>query len=108
MDEEVRSVVDVQALPDSGLDAICLDVDNGPDFLVHPANHALYRAESIARCAEALRPGGILAVWSMADSPELRRALAGHLDDVDGTTVPVRLQGRDETYWILSGRRRNS
>lgn len=97
----------VRALPARGLDAICLDVDNGPDFLVHPGNHAVYGAAFIAACAAAIRPGGVLAVWSMADSAQLRRALAQHLDDVTGTVVPVRLQGRDETYWILSGRRRS-
>lgn len=103
--DDVAAVV--QALPAASLDAICLDVDNGPDFLVHPGNHALYGADSIARCAAALRPGGVLAVWSMADSAPLRHALAEHLDDVDGIAVPVLLQGRDETYWILSGRRRS-
>ncbi len=111
-DPRLQIVVDdvaavVEALPASGLDAICLDVDNGPDFLVHPGNHALYGADSIARCAGALRPGGVLAVWSMADSAPLRQALAEHLEDVTGTAVPVLLQGRDETYWILSGRRRS-
>ncbi len=95
----------VRTRPAVSLDAICLDVDNGPDFLVHPGNRAVYGADSVARCVAALRPGGVLAVWSMADSPELRRALAEHLDDVAGVPVPVRLQGRDETYWILSGRR---
>ncbi len=97
----------VRTRPAASLDAICLDVDNGPDFLVHPGNHAIYGTEFIARCAAAIRPGGVLAVWSMADSLPLRRALEEHLDGVDGTAVPVRLQGRDETYWILSGRRRS-
>lgn len=98
----------VHALPAAGLDAICLDVDNGPDFLVHPGNRTIYRSDFIARCAAAVRPGGVVAVWSMADSPALRRALAEHLDEVDRTAVPVDLQGRDETYWILSGQRRSS
>ncbi len=93
----------VQAQPAGSLDAICLDVDNGPDFLVHAGNEAIYGSDSIARCTAALRPGGVLAVWSMADSPQLRRALAEHLDDVEAIAVPVPLQGRDETYWILSG-----
>lgn len=112
-DHRLEIVVDdvaavVQALPATGLDAICLDVDNGPDFLVHPGNDALYGADFVATCAAALRPGGVLAVWSMADSPRLRRALAQHLDHVDAAAVPVDLQGRDETYWILSGQRRSS
>jgi hypothetical protein len=43
-------------------------------------------------------------VWSMADSPALRATLEAHLDDVEADRVPVRLQGRDEAYWVISGR----
>lgn len=108
-DPRLEVVVDdvaevVRTLPADGLDAICLDVDNGPDFLVHPGNAAIYGPEFIAGCVAALRPGGVLAVWSMADSRTLRGTFAEHLHDVTGTAVPVTLQGRDETYWILSGR----
>ncbi len=100
----VGDVADVIAdQPDRSLDAICLDVDNGPDFLVHPGNAALYDDAVIARCAASLRPGGTLAIWSMADSAALRDALARHFAEVDAIAVPVRLQQRDEQYWILSG-----
>lgn len=99
---DVREVVAAQE--PARLDAICLDVDNGPDFLVHPANAALYEDDAITDCVRALCPGGLLAVWSMADSADLRAALSRHLTDVAGTAVPVRLQGRDEHYWVLSGR----
>jgi spermidine synthase len=91
--------------PDASADAVLLDVDNGPDFLVHPGNAAVYGDAFVADCARVLRPGGTLAVWSMADSRALRATLETHLDHVEGERVPVRLQGRDEAYWILSGRR---
>jgi spermidine synthase len=45
-------------------DAILLDVDNGPDGLTMASNDRLYRAEDLAAARRALRPGGILAVWS--------------------------------------------
>ena len=48
------------------LDAVLLDVDNGPAALVQPANHRLYGVDGTARCFAALRPGGVLAVWSAA------------------------------------------
>lgn len=98
---DVRDVV--RAQPPAALDAIVLDVDNGPDFLVHDANAAVYEAPFVAACAERLRPGGRLCVWSMNDSPALRQAMAGHLHDVRTEAVPVTLQGREEHYWILSG-----
>jgi len=59
----------------------------------------------VAECARILRPDGTLAVWSMADSPTLRATLGRHLHDVSAERVPVRLQDRDEAYWILSARR---
>jgi spermidine synthase len=99
---DVRDIVTAQ--PPHGLDAIVLDVDNGPDFLVHDENRALYGPGFIATCAGRLRPGGRLSVWSMADSEPLRRAMAEHLVDVRAVAVPVELQGRPEHYWVVSGR----
>ncbi len=45
-------------------DAIMLDVDNGPEGLTHQANNWLYSLAGLNACARALRPKGILAVWS--------------------------------------------
>ncbi len=45
-------------------DAILLDVDNGPQGLTRKANDALYGASGLRAAHAALRPGGILAVWS--------------------------------------------
>lgn len=47
-----------------GYDAIMLDVDNGPEGLTQRRNSWLYSAEGLRRCFQALRPKGILAVWS--------------------------------------------
>jgi spermidine synthase len=59
-------------------DAILLDVDNGPEGLSRKANDRLYDADGLAAAQRALRPGGILAVWSSAPSAaftqRLRRA----------------------------------
>ena len=86
-------------------DLVLLDVDNGPGCLVHPANEAVYRAEFLSAVAEMLRPGGVVAVWSAASSP----VLADELTSVFGaeTSIPfdVRLQDRDECYWLYLARR---
>jgi spermidine synthase len=100
---DVRDVVAAQ--PDDTLDAIVLDVDNGPDFLVHPGNAEVYGTEFIAACARRLRPAGRLCIWSMADSPPLRSVLAEHFDEIAALPVDVRLQDRDEHYWILTASR---
>jgi spermidine synthase len=100
---DVRDLVIAQA--EGTFDAVILDVDNGPDFLVHPENAVIYADRFVAACARLLRSGGTLAVWSMADSPTLRVALARSLSDVTAERIPVRLQGRDEAYWILAASR---
>ena len=45
-------------------DAILLDVDNGPDGLSRSENDRLYSLAGLAAAHAALKPGGVLAVWS--------------------------------------------
>jgi spermidine synthase len=56
-------------------DALCLDIDNGPDWTVTDSNDNLYSPAGLASCARVLRPGGVLAVWSAQPSPEFERTL---------------------------------
>jgi spermidine synthase len=102
---DVRDVVAAQS--PASLDAIVLDVDNGPDFLVHDSNAAVYGPDFIEVCASRLRPGGSLGVWSMAPSESLVASLVATLTDVRTEAIDVRLQDRDERYWIVSGARRD-
>lgn len=48
----------------SAYDAILLDVDNGPEGLTRRVNDELYERDGLSAAMDALRPGGILAVWS--------------------------------------------
>ncbi len=55
-------------------DAILLDVDNGPEGIVHKGNDALYSLAGLGAARSALKPGGVLAVWSQGpDSGFVRR-----------------------------------
>ncbi|MFI7503590.1 spermidine synthase [Streptomyces sp. NPDC049687] len=56
-------------------DAVCLDIDNGPDWTVTEDNDSLYGPAGLAGCARVLRPGGVLAVWSARPSPEFEGTL---------------------------------
>ncbi|WMX45096.1 spermidine synthase [Streptomyces roseicoloratus] len=56
-------------------DALCLDIDNGPDWTVTEDNESLYSAEGLAACRERLTPGGILAVWSARPSADFEDSL---------------------------------
>ena len=51
-------------------DGICLDIDNGPDFLIHQSNAILYTMDGIRSMLEHLNPGGRLAIWSQSPSKE--------------------------------------
>jgi spermidine synthase len=65
---------------DGAYDAILLDVDNGPDGLTRGGNNGLYSARGLAAARTALRPGGVLAIWSAgADATFARRLRDGFL-----------------------------
>ncbi|WP_315720750.1 MULTISPECIES: spermidine synthase [unclassified Bradyrhizobium] len=71
-------VVKLIASARGAYDAILLDVDNGPQGLTRQSNDALYDSSGLRAAFSALRPGGVLAVWSShpADhfTPQLRKA----------------------------------
>ncbi|MEW1687861.1 spermidine synthase [Streptomyces sp. NPDC091265] len=56
-------------------DALCLDIDNGPDWTVTEDNGNLYSPAGLADCHQRLVPGGVLAVWSAQPSDEFEHAL---------------------------------
>jgi spermidine synthase len=85
-------------------DLVLLDVDNGPGFLVHDANAAVYGRTFLGDVAALLRPGGAVAVWSAAEAPQLAAELSAVLATVTPMPFDVRLQGRDERYWLYLAR----
>jgi len=63
---DVRTVLiepSPRAEPIGPWDAILLDVDNGPDFLIHADNAALYGSAALRSAYGRLTPGGVLAIW---------------------------------------------
>jgi spermidine synthase len=86
-------------------DAILLDVDNGPEGLTRKENDWLYSRNGLEAALHALRPSGVLAVWSAASNPAFVRRLRSVGFKVD--EYPVRARGRRggarHTIW-LAGR----
>ena len=95
---DVRAVVHEQ--PYESLDAILLDVDNGPDFLVLDANATLYRKRFLRGCVARLRPAGALLIWSSTRSIALERALDEAACSWSVEIHAIVLGGRDETYSV--------
>jgi spermidine synthase len=95
---DVREVV--AAAPTGAVDVVQLDVDNGPDGLVHDPNVAVYDAAFLDTCGHRLRPGGWLAVWSATASPRLEAALRDAVGSCERIPYPVDLDGRAEEYSV--------
>lgn len=83
------------------LDAICLDVDNGPEWLVTPGNAWLYSADGLRTVARVLAPDGVLAVWSAAPMPTFVTRMKEHFDDVAVTEISA---ARGEPDVVVVGR----
>jgi spermidine synthase len=77
-------VADTIASARDHYDAILLDVDNGPEALTSYLNRRLYAPAGLASARRALRPGGVLALWSAFDAPPFTALL-----EQSGFTVAV-------------------
>jgi len=87
-------------------DAILLDVDNGPDGLTRPGNDGLYSAWGLASARAALRPGGVLAIWSAGADAAFTKKLKQSGFDVDEQRVRARENGKGpiHTIWFATKR----
>lgn len=81
--------------PPAPWSAILLDVDNGPRAWTRPTNGWLYTPEGLERARLALRPGGVLGIWSATPDDALTRQLddAGYDTSVTEHIEPWRPVG---------------
>ena len=96
----LADVHDVIAGEPVGFDAILLDVDNGPDGMVTLSNERLYCNWGLRTAFAALRPGGILAVWSGYSDADFTRRLEAAGFVTEAINVPVFDDATDEGYTI--------
>jgi len=101
---EADVLVALQEARDASYDLVLLDVDNGPGHLVHDRNAALYEPPALTGARRVLRPGGALVVWSADESTALQESLTAVFADVSAERHDVRLQDRDEHYWLYVAR----
>lgn len=87
-------------------DAILLDVDNGPGGLTSKANDGLYGREGLQAARAALRPGGVLAVWSAGPDQPFGRRLRESGFGVEEVQVRARgaRGGARHVVWIAARR----
>ena len=84
---ELADVHDVIVRSTNHFDAILLDVDNGPDGLIQLENDRLYCNWGLCAAYAALRPAGILAVWSSYSDAGFYERLERAGFDVDEITI---------------------
>lgn len=85
IEDDVAMLIDAA---EEGYDAILLDVDNGPDGLTRRINDRLYSRDGLRSAMRALKPHGILAIWSA--EPDYNFVERLHQADFDVSEVRVR------------------
>lgn len=97
---DVSDVIRQQA---AGFDAILMDVDNGPEALVRRENDWLYQSAGLRATHKALRPRGVLAVWSAGPSRSFTKRLRESGFDVRETIVRPHRAGKGPRHYIWIG-----
>lgn len=94
--------------PDSAatFDLILIDVDHAPDDQLNQANDFFYSREGLNRARRHLGPGGILGVWSYAESSPFADALHDTFDEVRIAPVTFwnELVEEESTDWLFFAR----
>jgi hypothetical protein len=86
-------------------DAILLDVDNGPDFLIHSQNASVYTPPVLAAAYRNLTAGGLLGVWCQGEAPALESVLRELGGAVEVHTMEILRGERQLGYLIYVVRR---
>lgn len=101
----VGDVADAIGAVTASWDAILLDVDNGPDGVVRAANDRIYSPAGLAAAKRALRPGGVLAVWSAAPDAGFTRRLRSAGFAVEEASISARANGKGPRHVIWFARK---
>ena len=90
----------------ASFDAILLDVDNGPGGLNRDANDKLYSPAGLSEARRALRPGGVLAVWSAGPDAGFTRRLqsAGYAAEEVAVRATGGKRGARHVIWLATPR----
>ncbi len=83
--------------------ALCLDIDNGPDWTVTDANGGLYGFAGLTVLERVLAPGGVLAVWSASAAPVFEERLRARFPQVTRLDVAVETErGEPDVVYLAS------
>jgi spermidine synthase len=103
---EVSDVAATLRAKPGRFDAVLLDVDNGPAAFTASHNASLYDDRGLAAARGALKPGGVLAVWSSREDRRFEQRLRYGGFDVTVERVRGRLKKGGPRHTIFLGARR--
>lgn len=95
----VADLAEFLRVGDEPYEAVCLDVDNGPEWTVVPANAALYGDAGLAAVDARLAPGGVVAVWSAGESAGFEARLRERYRTVEVHRFEVP-RGEPDVVWV--------
>ncbi len=101
---EIKDVVVTLRSSPGRFDAILLDIDNGPEAFTESSNASLYNDRGIASIRTALKPGGVLAVWSAWEDRRFEQRLKYAGFKVEVERVRARLKKGGPRHTIFLGR----
>ncbi|MGB7325202.1 MAG: hypothetical protein WBD31_10055 [Rubripirellula sp.] len=89
--------------PTTLFDVIVIDVDHSPDDTLGETEHPFYTAPGLAKAKQHLRPGGVLAVWSYAESSSFSSSLENTFTHVtvEPITTENKMVGHQQTDWLF-------
>lgn len=100
----VGDVADILRQEPGGFDAIMMDVDNGPAAMIRRENDWLYTVKGLQVTRQALRPGGILAIWSAGPDKLFQTRLRHAGFDVEEVIVRPHRAGKGPRHYIWLAR----
>lgn len=83
-------------------DAVLLDVDNGPEGLTRDSNNWLYSPDGLTAAYTALKPGGVLAVWSSTPEKTFAMRLRKMGFAVDEVRIASSKHDDRHTIWLAT------
>jgi spermidine synthase len=101
----IDDVRDVMRSAPEAFDLICLDTDNGPQWLMREPNAALYDDDGIALAFCALRAGGLVVFWSPERYTWFEAALAVRFPSVRAVAAVDVVDGRELEYTMYVAKR---
>ncbi|MBL8546827.1 MAG: hypothetical protein JNL81_10200 [Hyphomonadaceae bacterium] len=102
----MRDVSRAIGAAERSFDAILLDVDNGPGGLVREENNHIYSLLGLQEAKRALKPGGVLAIWSAAPDERFARRLKHAGFQVEEVMVRAGRNGKGARHviWFATNR----